>query len=780
MTDMTAGDPRPAAARRRAIVLLTDIDPAGVQEADLSSACAAYAAANGFDVVEEVTLTRDLPTYETRKWRALIMTVLRQAPAADGSREPEAADVRALASLLATDLTLRDRGALSAVDLLHWLRESTTEADAVILGHAPGLPEIMLLMYWLRSGLEIHSVSEGRLTEVELRRELADSFSPPRMALEKRSGDVQREQELLLRHRKQGKSLNDPDPDDELAHWGGSNAGVVAGSLPAGAWDSLRNSQPRGLPIATRDEPLPHDGLFIRRNNAYGSKSAADISELIDHGILPDQTQISFDDFVASDVDRVPGPPPGQGLAVSHGSASATGAFKAHASTSHFLEIALKTADTAPEGPASDRQPLPVNFVFVIDTSGSMQGAKLDYVKSAINALYNQLRDTDVLGLVTFDTQVRTLLRATPKSQLPVERLAGLVGGLVGGGGTDINLGIRYGIDEIRRHASIGQHVNCLYVFSDGDPTSGETNWINIRADVASRTRGEITVSCFGFGSDARMRELDALAGLTGGHSRFVTHADDVRLDLAEDLTRRDHLAAINVQLKIDIPPQVKIRHFYGHDLVTDPAARAAVENEARAAGAAVRRDFNVEPLPDLIRQETGIRVFTPDLAFGETYWIVLELELPDGGQPQPAALGAAAVQFFDTVTRQNRSLELSLSDHAGIPAETVLTHALGLRTSEVAFYAIDDLYQNDRNTAKARLTNHIRLLREAYAYHPAPQFQNDSVTISKLISLSENLGQPLRWNEDRQSPFGSVVFAMNAFGQVRGGHYGSGWSRAR
>ncbi|MGW7042095.1 hypothetical protein ACWGDT_05080 [Streptomyces avermitilis] len=58
-------------------------------------------------------------------------------------------------------------------------------------------------------------------------------------------------------------------------------------------------------------------------------------------------------------------------------------------------------------------------------------------------------------------------------------------------GGTDIDLGVRYGIDEISRHSVSGRAVNCPYLFPYGDPTSGERDWIKVRANVAARLRGD-------------------------------------------------------------------------------------------------------------------------------------------------------------------------------------------------------------------------------------------------------------------------------------------------
>ncbi|MFJ6566772.1 VWA domain-containing protein [Streptomyces sp. NPDC091292] len=515
--------------------------------------------------------------------------------------------------------------------------------------------------------------------------------------------------------------------------------------------------------------PLPHDGLFIRRNNAFGTRASLGVSELVDHGVLIDQEQIRFDDFVAARTDQVPGPGAGEAVAVSHGVASVRGGSKAKEATTHFVEIALRAAPEPPDA-APAKEPLPVNFVFVVDTSSSMHGEKLDTVKSALQAIHTRLRPDDCLGIVTFDSQVRTALKATRKADLDDAQFARIVAGLRAEGATDINLGVQYGIDEISRNARGGRTVNCLYLFSDGDPTSGERDWIRIRTNIAGRTRAGLTLSCFGFGSDARMPELAALAGIAGGQATFVTRPEQVGTHLLEDLGRRDHLAAIDIQVKIDVAADVEVWHLYGHDLITDPKQRASVRRAAAAAGTRAREEYGTAPLPDLIDEERGIRIFAPDLAFEETYWVVLEVRVPEGGDaPAP---GTAVVQYVDTVAREARRHEIDLSSAGGLSPETVTVHAVGLRTSEITFHALDDLYENDRESATDRLNQHIQVLEDVQGEVAAPEFREDQVTLRKLISLAGTLGQVVTYSD---SPGGggsmsTAVRAMNTFGRVRGG----------
>ncbi|MFJ3336945.1 VWA domain-containing protein [Streptomyces sp. NPDC086766] len=739
-----------------------------------------------------------------------------------GRRARREAECRAFATRLGLSPgpVLADRGRVWAVELGRALirsRPLTAVVHPEITPPSPDTPD-GVLWRWLRAGREIRP-GAGPVTRQERFRRIAwqerheaelsarletgrrEPESAARLELERHELERQLRQEHLARSLDESEDASLPEfPDPPLGRGAaryryevGEEVDLGSDAADAMALDvrsehSYRRrsaakdrvaasarvghgAPPGRLPAPFRrsGEPLPHDGLFIRRNNAFGTRSPLGVRDLIEQGVIIGQEQIRFDDFVAARTEQVPGPPPGRAVGVSHGLTAVQGDFRADEATTHFLEITLKAGEAHPgDAPA---EPLPVNFVFVVDTSGSMHGEKLDCVKAALQALYDRLRPTDCLGIITFDHHVRTVLAATARQDLPAERFAQVVSGLSAGGGTDINLGVQYGIDEIGRNA-LGRHmVNCLYVFSDGSPTSGERDWIRIRTNIAAKLRGDLTLSCFGFGSDARMPELAALAGLAGGHSTFVTRPEQVGTDLLADLNRRDHLAAIDIQLRLDIAPDVEIRHLYGHDLVTDPRARAAVLREAGRAAERARADYGAQPLPDLVTEEKGIRIFAPDLAFGETYWIVLELAVPPGREaPEP---GTATVQYVDTVARAGHRHDIDLSTGFTLAEETVTVHAVGLWTSEVTFYALDDLYDRDRDAATKRLTHHIQVLRAAHDKLPAREFRDDQVTLQKLITLTSVLDTVVSFSDTAHgSGAASAVMAMNDFGRVRSGFW--------
>ena len=232
-----------------------------------------------------------------------------------------------------------------------------------------------------------------------------------------------------------------------------------------------------------------------------------------------------------------------------------------------------------------------------------MSGKKIDDVKASIRELFQKLREDDVIGIIEFDTKPNTLLKATPVSKIRNNEFSRIISNLNPTGGTDINLALSYGIDEISRYGN-NKSLNHIYLFSDGASNSGETDWIKIRQNVDNKARdakarGDFRLSTFAFGSDAYRKELDALAGLTGGKSTFVAHLDDIKNSLQEELNRREHLAAINVQMQIEIDSEIDILYLYGHDEITDPVRKAAVLRDLEDAKEKAEEELGVEAAED-------------------------------------------------------------------------------------------------------------------------------------------------------------------------------------
>ncbi len=525
------------------------------------------------------------------------------------------------------------------------------------------------------------------------------------------------------------------------------------------------------LPLVARDAPLPHSALFVRRHNDFAAPSTTGIENLIESGVTVDGTPVVLDDVVPLSGIRVPGPEQGaeaddgHTLALRYGITEIPLSEKRDPRATHYLEVALKALS---DQTALDTEAPPANYIFVVDTSGSMEGRKLNGVRVGIRALFEEMRPQDTLGIVDFDVRTRTVLPATTIDDLTLNALNQALNRLNAAGGTDINLGLQAGIEELASTAEPGT-INHVFLFSDGNPTDGVIEWLAIRENVVTAMQ-EITadnasfrVSTFAFGDDANNRELDALAGITGGTFTPVADPEDLGLILNTELARREHLAAKDIRLALEIDPNITILHLFGHDQVAQPIARAALSQPGET-------DEAGELAPSGDAEEAGIRIFVPDLAVGETYWVILELAIPE---EQDDLLGQATATYVDTAASQARTLERELSQGAArlkLPEDLVLRHALGLWTSEVAFYALDDVRQDDLDTAEARLGTHLAYLEAAYEDMLAVWLTDDIEMLEKLRTLAAAEGQ--RSNAGTRN---LLLYGLDTLGRAR-----SGFTRVR
>lgn len=155
-------------------------------------------------------------------------------------------------------------------------------------------------------------------------------------------------------------------------------------------------------------------------------------------------------------------------------------------------------------------------------------------------------------------------------------------------------------------------------------------------------------------------------------------------------------------------------------------------------------------------------------MAIGETYSVVLELAVPKENQND---IGRATIQWVDTFARENRRSEVDFSLGGDLSSGLIVQHALGLWTSEVVFYAFDDLFQQDFETARRRIETHVSLLESANPALSSDQLRNDIVALQKFLALAGNLGEIWAPREGSVPSAQTIlVHSLNEFGRVRSG----------
>ena len=73
------------------------------------------------------------------------------------------------------------------------------------------------------------------------------------------------------------------------------------------------------------------------------------------------------------------------------------------------------------------------------------------------------------------------------------------------GGSTNIDRAMRVAVEQRNDNDA----ANIIIFISDGEPTAGESNWINIRANAARANDGYYAIFSFAIGSSAPYSDLE-------------------------------------------------------------------------------------------------------------------------------------------------------------------------------------------------------------------------------------------------------------------------------
>ena len=150
------------------------------------------------------------------------------------------------------------------------------------------------------------------------------------------------------------------------------------------------------------------------------------------------------------------------------------------------------------------------NFIFLIDTSGSMSGSdRIDLLKTGLCNLVDELRPTDRVSIITYSGQVRKLLESTLAKDAPTIKKA--IKSLLASGSTAGGQAMKMAYEEAAEHYIKGGN-NRIIMCTDGDFNVGVSSTEALVEMVESYLDKGIYLSIMGFGTgnyyDSRMESL--------------------------------------------------------------------------------------------------------------------------------------------------------------------------------------------------------------------------------------------------------------------------------
>ncbi len=177
-----------------------------------------------------------------------------------------------------------------------------------------------------------------------------------------------------------------------------------------------------------------------------------------------------------------------------------------------------------------EKQVVLKDVAFVLDTSGSMAGKKLDQAKKALQFCVENLNDGDRFEIIRFSTEVEPLFdKFVDASKANRSKANDFIKELRPIGGTAIDDALRKAL-ALRPEKSDRPFV--VIFLTDGRPTIGTTDEEQIVAGVR-KSSGNTRIFCFGIGTDVNTHLLDKITEETRAFSQYVLPEEDIEVKVS-------------------------------------------------------------------------------------------------------------------------------------------------------------------------------------------------------------------------------------------------------
>jgi Ca-activated chloride channel homolog len=224
----------------------------------------------------------------------------------------------------------------------------------------------------------------------------------------------------------------------------------------------------------------------------------------------------------------------------------------------NFVVYALLEAVAKGVGGANGVR-LPLNLGVVIDRSGSMYDERrLEFVVEAVKFLADNVAPDDKIAVIAFADKAEVILQPDQiHDRAAVRRALDDIDMLEIGGGTQMALGMRAAIDQVKRNLAVNR-LNRVLVLTDGQ-TYEETACI----DLASQNRDQMSFSAMGVGVEFNEKLLMRIAQDSHGKYHFIGNAQEIPSIFEDELAGLRAVAVRNGKIDVTLSQGVQVREAF-------------------------------------------------------------------------------------------------------------------------------------------------------------------------------------------------------------------------
>ncbi|MFQ5437355.1 MAG: von Willebrand factor type A domain-containing protein [Paracoccaceae bacterium] len=475
-------------------------------------------------------------------------------------------------------------------------------------------------------------------------------------------------------------------PGEQFSYLTAQTTEPVAQPFPRDADERFANAEPNPLRV-TLNDPVSTFSIDV------DTASYAYVRSSIMNGFLPDNDAVRIEEMINYFPYDYPAPTTGLPF-----STSVSVLQTPWNSGTQLVHIGIQG-----QLPATDARP-PLDLVFLIDTSGSMQDAnKLPLLKQSFRLLLSRLNPDDKVAIVTYAGSSGVVLEPTKASDKAAVMAA--LERLEAGGSTAGQEGLQLAYAQAAKMRRDG-HVGRVILATDGDFNVGISDPDALKDYIAKKRDSGTYLSVLGFGrgnyNDALMQ---ALAQNGNGTASYIDTLNEAQKVMVDQVTGALFPIADDVKIQVEFnPAMISEYRLIGYEtrlLAREDFNNDRVDAGDIGAGHSVTAIYEVTPVGSPATRNDPLRygaVRTPEDTSGELGFLRLRYKAPGEGEshlietpisPESGATGearfAAAIAGFGQLLRDGKYLgDWSFDDAIALANATRGEDPFGYRSEAV------------------------------------------------------------------------------------------------